>query len=225
MATAERDGVSLTHLDEPLFDGVGATERDLVDYLDAVSGLILPELRGRLLSVIRVRVGQQRPRRRTCRTTRRRGSVRSPCGPNPPGARWRYGALRRPARRCSGWPTSGRWSTSHAEPGRGPGPADPPGAGHRPACRRAVGAGGGGGEADPGGGLDVGLAGAVKTSGSTGLHLYVPVQAGEEAAAATRAIAARAAHLILVLATTGLHQGGPAGRCSWTRPGPSAPPW
>ena len=35
----EREGVKLTHLDEPLFDGAGATKRDLVDYLDAVSGL------------------------------------------------------------------------------------------------------------------------------------------------------------------------------------------
>src|SRR5262249_47289527 len=52
-------GVSLTHLDEPLFDGAGATKRDLVDYLDAVSELIVPELRGRPLSVIRVRAGQQ----------------------------------------------------------------------------------------------------------------------------------------------------------------------
>src|SRR6202008_1051884 len=55
----EREGVSLTHLDEPLFDGADATKRDLVDYLDAGSGLILPELRGRPLSVIRVRAGQQ----------------------------------------------------------------------------------------------------------------------------------------------------------------------
>src|ERR1700755_158951 len=55
----EREGVSLTHLDEPLFDRAEATKRDLVDYLDAVSGLILPELRGRPLSVIRVRAGQQ----------------------------------------------------------------------------------------------------------------------------------------------------------------------
>ena len=50
---------------------------------------------------------------------------------------------------------------------------------------------------------DLGLAGAVKTSGSKGLHIYVPVQAsGEEAAAATRAIATRAARLDPVLATT-----------------------
>ena len=36
MTSPERDGVALTHLDEPLFDGAEATKRDLVDYLDAV---------------------------------------------------------------------------------------------------------------------------------------------------------------------------------------------
>ena len=35
-AREERDGVPLTNLDQPLFDGAGATKRDLVDYLDAV---------------------------------------------------------------------------------------------------------------------------------------------------------------------------------------------
>ena len=54
----ERDGVSLTNLDQPLFEGAGATKRDLVDYLDAVADLILAELRDRPLSVIRVRPGQ-----------------------------------------------------------------------------------------------------------------------------------------------------------------------
>jgi len=50
---------------------------------------------------------------------------------------------------------------------------------------------------------DVGLAGAVKTSGSKGLHVYVPVDASaEEAAAATRAVAARAERLDPALATT-----------------------
>src|SRR5215467_13294225 len=59
MSQPEVEGFTLTHLDEPLFDGAGATKRDLVDYLDAVSALIVPELRGRPLSVIRVRAGQQ----------------------------------------------------------------------------------------------------------------------------------------------------------------------
>ena len=54
----ERDGVSLTNLDQPLFEGAGATKRDQVDYLDAVADLIIAELRDRPLSVIRVRPGQ-----------------------------------------------------------------------------------------------------------------------------------------------------------------------
>ena len=35
------DDVSFTHLDEELFDGAGATKRDLIDYLDAVQACIL----------------------------------------------------------------------------------------------------------------------------------------------------------------------------------------
>src|SRR5437764_5764324 len=53
-----RDGVPLTNLGQPLFDGAGATKRDLVDYLDAVAGRIIPALRDRPLSVIRVLRGQ-----------------------------------------------------------------------------------------------------------------------------------------------------------------------
>src|SRR5262249_53626546 len=53
-AQETRDGVALTNLDQPLFDGSGATKRDLVDYLDAVRERIIPELEGRPLSVIRV---------------------------------------------------------------------------------------------------------------------------------------------------------------------------
>ncbi len=58
-AAESRAGVKLTNLDQPLFDGADATKRDLVDYLDAVRDHILPALRGRPLSVIRVRPGQQ----------------------------------------------------------------------------------------------------------------------------------------------------------------------
>lgn len=54
----ERFGVPLTNLDQPLFDGAGATKRHLVDYLDAVRDKILPVLRDRPLSVMRVRAGQ-----------------------------------------------------------------------------------------------------------------------------------------------------------------------
>jgi bifunctional non-homologous end joining protein LigD len=54
-----RDGVELKHLDVELFDGAGVTKRDLVDYVGAVADRILPELRNRPLTVLRVRPGQQ----------------------------------------------------------------------------------------------------------------------------------------------------------------------
>lgn len=57
--TETRHGVELTNLDQPLFGGAEATKRDLIDYLEAVADPILRELRDRPLSVIRVRPGQQ----------------------------------------------------------------------------------------------------------------------------------------------------------------------
>jgi DNA ligase D len=57
-AGESRDGVKLTNLDAALFDGAGATKRDLVDYLDAMSERIIPVLADRPLSVIRVMRGQ-----------------------------------------------------------------------------------------------------------------------------------------------------------------------
>ena len=60
MATDEtRDGVPLTNLDQQLFDDAAASKRELVDYLDAVAECILPVLRDRPLSVIRVHRGQE----------------------------------------------------------------------------------------------------------------------------------------------------------------------
>src|SRR5829696_2007269 len=56
----ERDGVPLTNLDQELFEGAGATKRDLVDYLDAVRDRMLPVLRDRPLSVVRVLRGQDK---------------------------------------------------------------------------------------------------------------------------------------------------------------------
>ena len=148
MSTPERDGVSLTHLDEPLFDRAGATKRDLVDYLEAVAGLMLPELRGRPLSVIRVRAGQ-RPfmqknlpdyappwiRSVTMWAESSRREVRYPL--------------------CDDWRTllwlaNQRAVEYHVTLGMA-GHLDPvlPGAGHRPAAGGAVRAGGGGGPAGP----------------------------------------------------------------------------
>src|SRR5690606_30365644 len=52
---------------------------------------------------------------------------------------------------------------------------------------------------------DTGLVGAAKTSGAKGLHVFVPLEAPvtvDDAAAATRALAARAERLDPALATT-----------------------
>src|SRR4051794_31552932 len=54
-----RDEVRLTNLGQALFDGARATKRDLVDYLDSARDRILPGLRGRPLSVVRVLRGQR----------------------------------------------------------------------------------------------------------------------------------------------------------------------
>jgi bifunctional non-homologous end joining protein LigD len=59
VATNEtRDGVALTNLDEPLFDGAEAAKRDLVDYLDALHPQVIGALSDRPLSVIRALRGQ-----------------------------------------------------------------------------------------------------------------------------------------------------------------------
>src|SRR4029453_14039355 len=52
------EGISFTHLDQELFDGAEATKQDLIDYFDAVNARIIPCLRDRPLSVIRIRPGQ-----------------------------------------------------------------------------------------------------------------------------------------------------------------------
>src|SRR5258708_20918995 len=54
----ERDGVSSTNPDQPLFPDADATKRDLVDYLDAMAEPLIAALRDRPLSVIRVLRGQ-----------------------------------------------------------------------------------------------------------------------------------------------------------------------
>jgi DNA ligase D len=49
-----RHGVSFSNLDTPVFDGAGVTKRAFVDYLAAMADRIIPVLRDRPLSVIRV---------------------------------------------------------------------------------------------------------------------------------------------------------------------------
>src|SRR2546421_1794912 len=199
----EREGVSLTHLDEPLFDGSGATKRDLVDYLDAVSVLILPELRGWPLSGMRVRAGQRPFMQKNLPDYAPRwvGSVTLWAESSRRGVRSALGEDRRPLlwlgnqRAVEYHPTlslaSDLGRPTHLVLDIDPPPGGPFGQAVAAAhlIRAAL--------------SGAGLAGAVKTSGSKGLHIYVPVQAsGEEAAAVTRAIAERAARLDPALATT-----------------------
>ncbi|MFG1603943.1 non-homologous end-joining DNA ligase [Actinoplanes sp. NPDC049265] len=54
----ERHGVTLTNLEQEIFPEAGATKRDLIDYLDAMSDRILPVLTDRPLTVTRVLRGQ-----------------------------------------------------------------------------------------------------------------------------------------------------------------------
>jgi bifunctional non-homologous end joining protein LigD len=213
-----RDGVTLTNLDQPLFPGAGATKRDLVDYLDAVADRILPELAGKPLSVIRVLRGQAPFMQKNLPKYAPSWVKSVPM--------WAYASHREvhyplcDDRRTLLWFANQRAVEYHPmltrvdQPGSpvylvldldppevpGEGPADggsAGAAGFRLAARAAhlihealTGAG---------------LAGAVKTSGAKGVHVFVPVEGSADAAdvaAATRAIAARAERLDPVLATT-----------------------
>jgi bifunctional non-homologous end joining protein LigD len=57
--SGRREEVELTNLDQPLFEGADATNEDLVDYLGAVGGQLLGELRDRPLSVMRALRGRR----------------------------------------------------------------------------------------------------------------------------------------------------------------------
>jgi len=206
MASEEtRDGVALTNLDQPLFEGAGATKRDLIEYLDAVRDRILPELADRPLSVIRVHRGQEAFMQKNVprytpdwvRTVRlwsessRRDVDYALCDD----------------RRTLIWFANQRAVEYHptlvrAEQMDSPThlviDLDPPDAG---AFRMAAQAA----QLVRAALAEVGLEGALKTSGSKGMHVYVPVKGRPsmaDAAAATRAIAERAARLDPQLATT-----------------------
>src|SRR3984893_11987172 len=200
-----RDGVPLTNLDQPLFDGAEATKRDLVDYLDAVRGCIIPALRDRPLSVIRVLRGQAPFMQKNVPKY------------TPPWVRtvplWAEASKREVSyalcndRRTLLWFANQRAVEYHPTLARVDRPdrvthlvldLDPPDAnGFTMAVRVAhlvrhalAGAG---------------LEGAVKTSGAKGVHVFVPIDdqaSPEDAAAATRAIAARAEVLDPGIATT-----------------------
>lgn len=201
----EREGVALTNLDQPLFDGANATKRDLVDYLDSVAELIIPELTDRPLSLIRVRVGQEPFMQKNvpkytpdwvrtvtiwAETSKREVSY-ALCND----------------RRTLLWLANQRAVEYHPTLVRGEDwnhpthlvlDLDPPEGGAFPQVvaaaflvRTAL--------------ADAGLSGAVKTSGAKGLHIFVPLDLAathEEVAAATRAVAARAERIDPAIATT-----------------------
>jgi bifunctional non-homologous end joining protein LigD len=204
-AQEARDGVALTNLDQPLFDGSGATKRDLVDYLDAVRNRIIPELEGRPLSVIRVHRGQD--------AFMQKNVPKYTPSWVPTVQFWAETAKRQVSyalcndRRTLLWFANQRAVEYHPTLVRADRPdrlthlvldLDPPDAdAFRMAVRaarlvrQALG--------------DVGLQGAVKTSGAKGLHVFVPIDnasSPEDSAAATRAIAARAEALDPEIATT-----------------------
>ncbi|HET9138858.1 non-homologous end-joining DNA ligase [Actinophytocola sp.] len=201
----ERDGVRLSNLDTPLFDGAAATKRDLVDYLDAVRDAILPELTGRPLSVIRVLRGQapfmQKNTPKYTPDWVRTVSV------------WAESSKREVSyalcddRRTLLWFANQRAVEFHptlvrADDWQHPTylvlDIDPPeGAAFSLAARAA--------QLIRSVLTDAGLTGVAKTSGAKGLHVFVPVDTSapaEDVAAATRAIAARAERLDPDLATT-----------------------
>ena len=205
MSDEERDSVPLTHLDQPLFDGANATKRDLVDYLDAVAGLIIGELRDRPLSVIRVRPGQAPFMQKNVPKYTPEWVRTVPLWAEASHREVSYALCN--DRRTLLWFANQRAVEYHpmlALAGHLDHPSylildlDPP---EGDAFGLAVRAAHLVREALDG----AGLTGAVKTSGAKGVHVFVPVEdqaTSEEVAAATRAIAARAERLDPALATT-----------------------
>ena len=197
-------GVELTNLDQPLFEKAGATKRNLVEYLDAVHDRMLPELVDRPLSVIRVHRGQEAfmqknlprytpdwvRRTRLWSESSRRDVDYALCND----------------RRTLIWFANQRAVEYHPTLVRANRPEspthlvidlDPPGADAFAMAARAA-------HLVRAALAEEGLEGAVKTSGSKGLHIYVPLHGPSVAdvAAATRAIAQRAANLDPDIATT-----------------------
>ena len=199
-----REGVSLTNLDQPLFEQSGTTKRDLVGYLDAVGDRIIAGLRDRPLSVIRVLRGQAPFMQKNVPKYTPSWVRTVPL--------WAEASKREVSyalcndRRTLLWFANQRAIEYHAALSRADRPdyqthlvmdLDPP-AGEafdvvvRAAqlVRQAL--------------ADAGLSGTAKTSGAKGVHVFVPIAAHqvEDVAAATRAVAARAERLDPALATT-----------------------
>lgn len=190
------DDVALSSLDSLLFDGAEATKGDLVAYLDAVADRLIAQLRDRPLSVMRVRPGQKPFMQKNL----------------PKGAPdwiervaiWAETSKREVHYALCNDPATLRWFANQRAVEYHPSlypqrhlvlDLDPPAdadfavvAQTALLVREAL--------------SQAGLSGAIKTSGSKGVHIFVPVTAGgEEIAHATRALAKRAAALDPSIAT------------------------
>ncbi len=204
MAGEQRHGISLSPLDDQLFAGAEATKRDLLDHLEAVAPVLLPELGDRPLSVVRVRPGQppfmQKNLPAYAPTSIRRGPQWSEASHR----EVTYSVVEDVAALV--WFGNQRAVEYHVPLYRLSAP-------DRPTALVL--------DLDPpeGTGFDVvvaaarvvraaltgaGLTGALKTSGSKGVHVVVPLVPGttEDAAAATRALAVRAERIDPDLTTT-----------------------
>jgi len=206
MAEEERAGVRLTNLDQPLYADAGASKRDLVDYLDAVSDRFVPVLAGRALSVVRILRGQAPFMQKNLpayapesiptldvATQDGKRVVRYPVCDHRTTLLWfanqraveyhptlfRGLAFDAPTHLVVDLdPPEGSEAFSHAVQGA-------------LLVRQAL--------------SDVAMTALVKTSGAKGVHVVVPLAAGQSAAdvaAATRALAARAERLDPKLTTT-----------------------
>jgi len=199
-----RDGVPLTNIDQSLFDEAGATKRDLIDYLDGVRDRILPVLEDRPLSVIRVHRGQEAFMQKNVPKYTPDWVRTVPFWAETSKREVSYALCN--DRRTLLWFANQRAVEYHPALVQAEHPErmthlvldlDPPEGDSFPKAvqaarlvRQAL--------------DDLGLAGAVKTSGAKGIHVFVPIQETpmEAAAAATRAIAVRAAALDPDVATT-----------------------
>jgi bifunctional non-homologous end joining protein LigD len=201
----QRAGVKLTNLDQPLSQEAGATKRDLVDYLDAVADRMLPGLAGRPLTVLRV-LRDQKPFMQKNVPKYTPDWVRTvPIWAEASKREVHYALC--DDRRTLLWFANQRAVEYHPTLGLADDiyrpthlvlDLDPPADDAFAAVvavahlvRRAL--------------ADCGLAGAVKTSGAKGIHVFVPIDDSapvDDVAAATRALAARAEALDPDLATT-----------------------
>lgn len=204
-ARESRDGVGLTNLDQPLFEGADATKRDLVDYVDALSDRLLPVLRDRPLSVIRAHRDQAPFMQKNVpkyapefvRTvtlwaeTSKRDVAYALCNDRPT-LLWfanQRAIEYHPTLVCADRLDHPTHLVLDLDPPEGEGVAAAARVAHL--VRATL--------------DDAGLAGAVKLSGAKGVHIYVPLTEEtslEDAAAATRAIAERAAQRDPDIATT-----------------------